>query len=865
MAEAITHYLYQLMDLADVTVSRQFLSLLNDHDGAGGAESSGLVPENAVDFLLQPCSTTSLYVARRAKHEEEVEVPAGSTVLWRFQVGDDLDIQFNATFRPHPAAVAAAEGWEDASSSSTAATVSPVVPPTEVLMEGRFPSPETAPTAATAPPSPTKTQQQQQQQGFVQGSYTAPATSQGGTCTFTWDNAYSRLRGKQLQYVLQVVTDDIMQAAMEAAEELSRASSRNRSLIKARIQAGEGGKKDGKGRVVVKVTPVARPAVDADAFFNKADDFEEQRERIVAGGRGGLGLLLSTSSLSDLDQALHSAGEDGDSERAASGDRGSWEGSAGEGNGRVRRSSLGVIWDYLYSNKEDAKGEEPGGTAGGGGGGRVQQPSNAELERVVGMIEKLEDELAHMTAKKEQAEAEAVIALAKQRRWSIEKEKFERKMHEAVAKGEQLAEQIKTLQGEKAGLEADVAAKQEEVETALEAAKRADRERDVLKAEKHVWTVAHSGVQAELTNLSGTLEKEKQAHEDTRTALKKAKEAAHRAKAEAEGLRTRLEVKVDERTLQTAQEELSSARAEIRDLSEALEETAAENDTLRGQMKLLAKHVKQQKQDMAVVQTELGHVRMRASTQEKAVAQLKAEKKLLVKEIKAARVVAMNSPPPTMPPRSGSTTSSVASSSMSVDGLEDSTTSETGTASTGAPAEELAVPTAAPSPPRAEEEEVTKEAVAEAAEGEQAKAKAEEEEEKDDAATPLPPISIPPSVAPPPEAQPPSSPSSFSSFSAPSPSPSPPPPKKAESPTPFPILSPAHSHPKVNLESDERYQRLLSQLRNVTERRKQLLLLSEEDPQNQNVRQLLSDLETVVETLQGKMRTMLEAAGASGR
>lgn len=48
------------------------------------------------------------------------------------------------------------------------------------------------------------------------------------------------------------------------------------------------------------------------------------------------------------------------------------------------------------------------------------------------MIEKLEDELARMTAKKEQSEAETVIALAKQRRWSIEKERFERKMNEAL-------------------------------------------------------------------------------------------------------------------------------------------------------------------------------------------------------------------------------------------------------------------------------------------------------------------------------------------------------------------------------------------------------------------------------------------------
>ena len=88
-------------------------------------------------------------------------------------------------------------------------------------------------------------------------------------------------------------------------------------------------------------------------------------------------------------------------------------------------------------------------------------------------------------------------------------------------------------------------------------------------------------------------------HEDTRAALKKAKEAAHKVmlysghslsrqladidtacgffaslhdqtKSEMGVLKARLEAKVDERTLQTAQEELRTARAEIRDLTEAI-------------------------------------------------------------------------------------------------------------------------------------------------------------------------------------------------------------------------------------------------------------------------------------------------------
>jgi hypothetical protein len=72
----------------------------------------------------------------------------------------------------------------------------------------------------------------------------------------------------------------------------------------------------------------------------------------------------------------------------------------------------------------------------------------------------------------------------------------------------------------------------EEVEAAV---KRAEREADVLRAEKHVWTVAHSGAQAELANLSAALERERQAHEDTRAALRKAKEVVHKVGGERKG------------------------------------------------------------------------------------------------------------------------------------------------------------------------------------------------------------------------------------------------------------------------------------------------------------------------------------------
>ncbi|EWM22485.1 conserved unknown protein [Nannochloropsis gaditana] len=748
MAEALTTYLYDLMAIPDVTASRQFLSLLNDHDGAGGAETSGLAPESAVDFLLQPCAPTSLYVPRRAKHEEDVEVSAGSTVLWRFSVGDGLDISFKGTFRPH------------AGTADTSPTEDLTPLPVEIVVEGRFPQ------AGSAVPAPLSPDAEAGRAEDVQGCYSVPAESLGGVCSFCWDNSYSRLRGKQQQ--------------------------------------------------------------------------------------------------------------------------GGWEGPRrGRRGGAARPSQAWEAWE------------------------------GPEFSRVVGLVEELEDEVAQMAAKKEQAEAEAVIALAKQRRWSIEKEKFERRMLEALARGETLGEQVKALRAEKAGLEAEVGRKEEEAVALREARKRAEREREVLAAEKQVWTLAHSGVQAELTSLTGTLERERGAHEDTRGAWKKAKEAAQRAKGEAEVLRARLAARTDERALQTAQEELGSARAEVRDLGEALEETAAENETLRAQMKLLARHVKQQKQEIA-------ELRERMAVQARIVAQLKGEKRLLVKEIKAR---SGSAPFAELKPEAAavldcSTTSGtlLEESVGEAGGLEGVTGSleeeprkggglveGEGSARDG----ELlgsALPLASSMTEalndeggdrvRGKEEagagvvvggdEEEKKEDTEGRKGEENEVSEHEGRQHEEmtegrggqparslSLTTLSPCPLPSGQAP-----------AASPTDALSSSDSAPPPKPCSSPTKeqnesFPILksvghsatilcSPERSNRKKEssasstLDKDERYTRLISQLRNVTERRKQLLLLCEEDPQNENIKQMVADLEGVLANIKTRMRVILEAAGESG-
>lgn len=144
-----------------------------------------------MDFLLQPCAFTSTYVARRAQHRQEVEVPHGSTVLWRFSVGDGLDVQFSAAFTPAAGAGGGAASAPEEEKGVQEEEAQEQGAGHVVLMEGRFPpaaggaEKELEKEGASSGVGP----------GVVQGSFTAPSA---GSCLFTWDNAFSRLRGKQV-------------------------------------------------------------------------------------------------------------------------------------------------------------------------------------------------------------------------------------------------------------------------------------------------------------------------------------------------------------------------------------------------------------------------------------------------------------------------------------------------------------------------------------------------------------------------------------------------------------------------------------------------------------------------------------------
>lgn len=48
MAEDLAAYIHLLLSIPEVTQSKQFLGLLHDHDGPGGAESAGAVPVSRI-------------------------------------------------------------------------------------------------------------------------------------------------------------------------------------------------------------------------------------------------------------------------------------------------------------------------------------------------------------------------------------------------------------------------------------------------------------------------------------------------------------------------------------------------------------------------------------------------------------------------------------------------------------------------------------------------------------------------------------------------------------------------------------------------------------------------------------------------
>ncbi|CAM9392879.1 unnamed protein product, partial [Phaeothamnion confervicola] len=331
----------------------------------------------------------------------------------------------------------------------------------------------------------------------VRGSFTCPAD---GRVVLLWDNSHSRIWGKRLSYAVESVTPSTMRAATEAAD----AAAKKQKQPKAVASPVKGA-----------VAPAAANAAASPACGAPA--------------RSGISSTASSSGSSD--------------------DRGSTDGGGGSGDDRndrslpqadsdargvagvVRRTAAALLrytsaWAYAGGAASDANG---GGDGSGGAGGAAAARG---VQEMVSRFEALEDELASESARRAQSGAQAKLLLAHLRKTAAEKGRVERRMREADA---QLADAAAAGREMAAALAAarERAAAAEAAAAVLEERRLAtQRERDLLQAERNVWQVARSGIQAELVKVAAALELERHAHHDSRRALGRAHEAQQRAELE---------------------------------------------------------------------------------------------------------------------------------------------------------------------------------------------------------------------------------------------------------------------------------------------------------------------------------------------
>ncbi|CAM9431368.1 unnamed protein product, partial [Ectocarpus fasciculatus] len=596
LAQGLDAYLKALLAVPAVIQSQVFSGFLEEHsrrrrhrspnkddeekesggDGSAGACSAGeearKSPETAIDFLLQPFEYGRAYVPRRAEHTESIDVLRGESVVWKFEVLDHLDIDFSVTFRPHPLAASSRrppEAGEDGGRPPTAeeeeedcgvldadADLPRSPGPRGVGSGGVAASSANGDGGSTeagrkrsrwwgrsggcegaaggadggtggggvnAPKGETVHLPTRYSTGSgdpVQGSFSCPAA---GTCILRWDNAFSRLRGKRLCFVFESVTVQTMQAAIEAA---GAADHKRRA---ARSAAAQTILDSGRGEVQVCVTAVGA-----------ADDYDGSEEDGKEGSHDG-GYSASAESSDAMYYSslyrfgrvrrvvaglLRDLGGMVDVTRASGGINGAAIAESG-GGGSGSGSSVGSAFDVGRGTVE--RGDRYGNV-------------NAEgVAKLVAQFELLEDEVASVSARRAQSEAQAKVLLANLQKSNARTDRLGRSLEETredLSTVRETLRETETARDEAAAAAAEASAG---LQTSEEQLLRARRQHDLLQAERSVWHVARSGIQEELAKVVAELEQERHRHEDTSRALAKSHESRAHAEAEAARLSRRLE------------------------------------------------------------------------------------------------------------------------------------------------------------------------------------------------------------------------------------------------------------------------------------------------------------------------------------
>ncbi|KAG5192945.1 hypothetical protein JKP88DRAFT_260832, partial [Tribonema minus] len=591
-AAALNSYMQRLLAVPAVLASAKFSGFLGGDGGsppeggsAGGGEGEGGEaggrgePQTAIGFLLQPFAPHCVYVPRRQEYSRELVILKGESVAWRFDVDCGLDIDFTVEFTPcevhQRSALVSGEGrrqrgWlgyvSPASEGAGGCTGDGVEgAPRSVLVHRRTRYPGGA---------------------RVQGSCTSAAD---GLCALRWGNGHSRLRGKRLYFVAEAVDAAAMRAAVQAADACA---------FKASAARG--------GSAQQRITPGAAVSVDVAALRASA----------------------APSDAATSDATLSPGGGDPPAGRFS-----------------LTRSAYNLVWNVLRLSPYYGLGA--GGGQGGAGGGRAALPPAAGEgggggreggglseyeERVATLLvnyERLEDELAGMSARRAQAEAQTKVLLAQLQRAKADVASAQEgwqgtraELCEMTRRADDMA-----LEREEALQEAHSAERaQLQAEERLLAARR---ECELLQAERSVWQVARSGIQSELARAVGALETEKHAHEDARAALKRSQTAVERLEAERQRLAERVAAAGDREAQERLKEEAAAARAESEDVRVALAEVEAETAKLSAQKRLLVVELRQQKKafldQLSAVQAEAEEARMMQRAAETRLKKLEGE------------------------------------------------------------------------------------------------------------------------------------------------------------------------------------------------------------------------------------------------
>ncbi|CAM9977572.1 unnamed protein product, partial [Hapterophycus canaliculatus] len=373
-------------------------------------------------------------------------------------------------------------------------------------------------------------------------------------CILRWDNSFSRLRGKRLRFVFESVTVQTMRAAIEAAGATSHKRRATRSTAAQKILDSA------HGEVKVCVT-----AVGPGGNLHGGEDNKSGIENSGGGGGDGGG------GADDGGENGSGRGDDGPGSASSYG--GLYYSSSYYRFGRVRRvvadllrdlggivdarksvagSSGAILGDGGTGGGESFSGGGGGGDGGiyagfggrpgsGGGGGAYGSVDARGVEKLVAQFEILEDEVASVSARRAQSEAQAKVLLANLQKANTRADRLERSLEDVrddLSAARATLGETETARDEAVAAAASSSAR---LQTSEEQLLRARREHDLLQAERSVWHVARSGIQEELSKVVAELEQERHRHEDTSRALAKSHESRAHAEAEASRLNHRLE------------------------------------------------------------------------------------------------------------------------------------------------------------------------------------------------------------------------------------------------------------------------------------------------------------------------------------